>query len=327
MSSRFLFNVSLWDELEKRAAVAKSVRAAVAYVGTGASRMLTLKQGDQLVTDMSLRSVRAGVTNPHEIKVMLENGVQVFSRASLHAKFFILGTTVIVGSSNISRHSKECLDEAAVLTNDPAAVARARAIFEQLCTEPVRNDYLQRCLEEYRPPTFVPNPARGPQRRREAVQGKLWLIANLEHKEIPDEELASAARAVAGAAGKILDFERSEVDYLHYSKRAGFFAKLREGDWAIQCFPEGRGYEVWPPARFLKITHYDRGRGKRRYLLLFEQPKNGSPIRWSALKARASAVKLLKRATPRTGPIGNDAEADVVLRLWDSRGRFRPPGR
>lgn len=326
MPSRFLFNASLWGELERRVATARSVRAAVAYLGTGGSRMLALKRGDELVTDMSLRSVRAGATDPREIEIMLDNGVRVFSRASLHAKFFIIGGSVIVGSSNISRHAKKCLDEAAVLTNDPSAVARALSIFGQLCTEPVRKDYLEKCIAEYRPPRFVPAAGRG-SRRSAKAQGKLWLIAGLEHEEIPEGEVTLAARAVAGAAKKVLDFERSEVDYLHYSDKAHFFERLREGDWVIQCFPDGRGHEDWPPARFLEVKHHSRGGGKRRYLLLFEQPKRSQPIRWSTLRARASAVPGLKRVGPRTGPIGNDAEADVVLRLWDTRGRFRRPGR
>ncbi|MBI2392252.1 MAG: hypothetical protein HYV09_21875 [Deltaproteobacteria bacterium] len=154
MATRFIFNNALWDELAARVP-RHHVRAAVAYLGTGASRLLPLKKGDQLVIDMSLRAVRSGVTDPREVRTFLRRGVEVFSRATLHTKFFVLGNTVIAGSSNISRHAKDVLDEAAVLTDDGATVRRAISIFEELCTEPVRKEYLAKCLKEYRPPKFL----------------------------------------------------------------------------------------------------------------------------------------------------------------------------
>jgi phosphatidylserine/phosphatidylglycerophosphate/cardiolipin synthase-like enzyme len=155
MASRFLFNEALWDELGARIPKAKAVRAGVAYLGTGASALLPLRKGDKLVVDLSLRAVRSGTTDPREIQKFLRRGVEVFSRGSLHAKFFIIDKTTIAGSSNISKNAKDSLDEAAVLTDDPATTRRALATFEQLCTEPVRKDYLQKCLKEYRPTGFT----------------------------------------------------------------------------------------------------------------------------------------------------------------------------
>lgn len=87
---------------------------------------------------MSLASVRSGTTNPNEVRKLLRRGVEVYSRGSLHAKFFIIGRQVIAGSSNVSKHAKEVLDEAAIVTDDAATVRRANQIFAQLCTEPGR---------------------------------------------------------------------------------------------------------------------------------------------------------------------------------------------
>ena len=152
MASRFLFNETLWAELEARIPKARVTRAAVAYVGSGASGLLPLKKGDKLVVDMSLKAVRSGTTDPREVKRLLRSGVQVFSRGSLHAKFFVIDRLVIAGSSNISKHARHHLDEAAILTDDAATVRRAVSTFDQLCTEPVRKDYLEKCIAEYRPP-------------------------------------------------------------------------------------------------------------------------------------------------------------------------------
>jgi hypothetical protein len=84
----------------------------------------------------------------------MQRGLAVFSRPSLHAKFVIAGRTLIASSANVSRNSNESLDEAGIITSDPAAVQRAVDFFEKLCTEPVGKKYLAKCIKEYRPPKF-----------------------------------------------------------------------------------------------------------------------------------------------------------------------------
>jgi hypothetical protein len=324
MMSRFLFNEALWDELENRIPRAKVVRAAVAYIGTGGSALLPLRRGDKLVVDMSLRSVRSGTTDPKEIKKFLREGVSVFSRGSLHAKFFVTDGVLIAGSSNISRHAKDTLDEAALLTDDQAAIARAARTFDQLCTEPVRKNYLDKCIAEYRPPKFGNGPTASRKRRSKVTQARLWIIAGLRYVHIPEDEEAAVSRVVKKAEKKLLDFERSEVDYTHYTAPVGFFKQIREGDWVITCVKDKKGFDVSSPSRFLGIEDYPRGKGKRRYLLLLEKSTSGKAIRWSTFQQAApTSIAAVHRANPRTRPIANDADADALLRLWNARGVFR----
>ncbi|HET9767663.1 MAG TPA: phospholipase D family protein [Thermoanaerobaculia bacterium] len=324
MTSRFLFNQGLWAEIERVPAGKSRVYAAIAYVAKGGARLLRLRPGDVLVTDMSLASVRSGRTDPREIAKMLANRVEVYSRSGLHAKVVVTVSKAIVGSANISHHSKEHLDEAAILIDDRAVVNRARRFVAQLCTEPVRAAYLKKCLEEYNEPEFVPGGARrSPSARPRPQEGKLWIIGGLRPGELPAAETGHAARAVAKAAKKALDFEECTVEYLYYNQRCKFFDRLREGDWALHCFAEGRGFEVWPPARFLGIAHHPRGRGRLRHLLLFEEPKAAAPIRWTQLRALVPRIGAFVKAGPRTAPLASDQEADAVLRLWDRRGRLR----
>jgi len=321
MASRFLFSATLWNELSARVPKAKKVRAAVAYFGTGGATLLPLKKGDSLVVDMSLGRVRAGATDPREIKKLLLRGVNVFTRASLHAKFFVLDRMVLAGSSNISSHSKNTLEEAAILTDDAAAVQRATTTFDQLCTEPVRKDYLAKCLEEYRPPAFAGGGKRGKRGKRQQVQAKLWFIGGLVYRSIPASEEDVVEKVVKEAERKLMDFERSEVEYTHYPDKQKFMTRLREGDWLIPCIRKGERYEVWPPSRFLGIERYPRGAGKFRYLVLYEQPTDAESIAWSTVRKRAAAVALSSK--PRTVPIASETDADTILRMWDHRGRFR----
>lgn len=324
MLSRFLFSAGLWEELSTRVPKAKKVRAAVAYFGTGGAALLPLKKGDTLVVDMSLGRVRAGATDPKEIKKLLLRGVRVFTRASLHAKFFVLDRVVLAGSSNISSYSKHTLEEAAILTDDPATVLRATTVFERLCTEPVRKDYLAKCLKEYRPPAFGGGGGAKPRKRgkkERVTQAKLWLIGGLVYRNIPASEKDEAEKVVKTAARKLLDFERSEVTYTHYPEKQKFMTNLREGDWLIPCIRDGGEFDVWPPSRFLGVERYSRGVGKHRYLVLYEQPLDAKSSAWSTVRKRAAAVAL--PAKPRTVPISAEADADTILRLWDHRGRFR----
>lgn len=323
MVSRFLFNETLWEELDARIPKARRVSAAVAYLGTGAASLLPLRDGDRLVVDMSLPCVRAGTTNPYEVQKFLNRGVKVFSRVRLHAKFFILDKTTIAGSANISKHAKQSLDEAAIATDDPATTRRALAIFEQLCTEPVRKDYLRKCIKEYQPPKFTAGThAMG--KRPRLSQGKVWIVSGLTYRNVPEREEKLLERVIEKAKKKLLDFEHADVDSLQYPAPQPFFGRLREGDWLITCVGDGSGFDVAPPARFLGVEHYPRGAGKQRYLLLYEAPTNAGTIRWLTFrKAAPRHVAATQRARPRTTPITDESEADALLRLWDSRGRFR----
>jgi hypothetical protein len=324
MAARFLFNADLWAELAVRLQKAERARVAVAYLGTGASRLLPLREGHRLLVDMSLRSVRSGTTDPREVKKFMAKGVRVFSRGSLHAKFFVFDRVVIAGSCNISGHAQNVLDEAAILTDDTSAVARASSTFDRLCTEPVRGEYLRRCIKEYRPPHFAGQTQEDRKRRKRVDQGKLWVIGGLVHQGVPAAEETKAERVRKRAQRKLTDEGRFEVDDINYARPERFFKALREDDWIIQCVKDGAGFDVYPPSRFLGIDAYPRGPGKHRYLLLLETPVNAQSVRWQQLR-RSAAGKLhaIDRPRPKTLPVRSNEEADALLRLWDAKGRFR----
>ena len=96
MGTRFLTSEPLWNEIRNRVRRAKHARVAVAYFGTGRSKLLPLRRGHKLVVDLSIASVRQGVTNPSEIRTLQRRGVEVFSRGTLHSKFFLFDETLIV---------------------------------------------------------------------------------------------------------------------------------------------------------------------------------------------------------------------------------------
>lgn len=318
MSAKFLSKRAIWTELEARIQRAKRVRAAVAYVGQGGAEILRLRAGDRLVVDMSLRAVRAGATDPREVRKLIGDGVVVYSCETLHSKFFVVDDVVIAGSANASNRARDVLDEAALMTDDAAAVKDARAVHDALCSQLVREHYLAQCIEQYRPPAFVPGPAK-PSSRKNGGR-RLWIIGGLRAADLPRNEIEEATKAEKQAKTKIRNYHRAEVDYCHYTFRLKFFDQLRESDQIVTCVSDGRGCAVSPPGHFLGLHSYPRGEGKRRYLLQYESPLKATKVGWS--RVSRALPPAFRRDKPRTVLVQEREDVDAILRLWDEDGRF-----
>ncbi len=119
---------------------------AVAYLSAGMFGQLPLGTDDVLVVDVSERAVRNGSTDPAEVRRYVNADVRVFRRQGLHAKVFVLGDTLIVGSANVSKRSSSGgLIEAAYLPRTRRDVSTAREwISAELTTRPVTVEYLDR---------------------------------------------------------------------------------------------------------------------------------------------------------------------------------------
>jgi hypothetical protein len=324
-TTRFLSNASLWREIGSHADSASRVQAAIAYFGTGGADLLPLKKGDTLLVDMSLGAVSGGATNPKEIRRLMKREVQVFSRAGLHAKFMLAGNTLIVSSANVSGRSRTTLDEAGVLTTDVAAVKRARGFLERLCTEPVRDEYLKKCLAAYRTPRFVGGGRRSGTRRRRDVQAKLWIIGGLVYGDVPEKERETVDRLTRKVA-KSNKVKEISVGEMHYPHKQGYFDNLRLGeDWVVCSVLNGdndvRFAEA--PARVLDVISYPRGRGKRRWIVFVEKAAQAQDMPMRNFRSRVrKIVPKLDRTSPRTRAIDDEEQADAILRLWTHAGRI-----
>lgn len=323
--TRFLANEALWQEIEARVREAKRVRVAVAYLGRGGATLLPLKRGDRLVVDLSINAVHQGVTNPTEIRTLVRRGVEVFSRGSLHAKFVLADRTLIASSANVSHHSKTVLDEAGLMTTDASAVRRAADFFEQLCTEPVGDEYLKRCIAEYRPPTFkAAGDARQPRGKvtRRVVEAKLWFVGALESLDLTDQARDSIARVERRHEKRLKQPERTTVSWIRYSRVPKFLAQLCLGDWVVDCMKDGPGRYVGPPKQVLGLNEWVSSRDKRYTLLLLESPIDGESMTLTRFRKRISRIQPeLDRPNPRTKAIVNQSVADDILRLWTPTGR------
>lgn len=321
MSTRFLANDSLWNEIQDQIRRAKHVDAAIAYIGKDGVDLLPLRKGDRLVVDLSMATVRQGATDPREVRKFKKRGVQVFTRGSLHAKVVITDKNLITSSANVSKNSKQVLDEAGIITRDPAAIRRALCYFDELCTEPVRDEYLKACIKAYRPPEFHGG---GRQRKsqKRVRQAKLWFIGGLHSIEVSEAENRKIEKFEKKAERKLKHPEKTSIIWIRYGRRPKFMDHIRLGDWVIECITEGNVKYVYAPAQMIDEASYVLDNAKKKYLLMLESPDSSEPMTLATFRRKVKSYEpMLDKGNPRTRPIMSDEHADRILRLWTPAGR------
>lgn len=184
----FLSNEPLWQEIKNIIHDTKRADVAIAYLGQGGADRLPLKSGSRLVVDISKKTVKAGGTDPREIKKLIERGVEVFTRPNLHAKVVLTKAVMICGSMNVSGRSEKELEEAAIMTSDPVAMDRARDFIDRLCKQPVLPEYLKECMKLYEPPS-IGGPRGNKNHRVKRTKPTQLRVLSLVDGNIPDDEL------------------------------------------------------------------------------------------------------------------------------------------
>jgi hypothetical protein len=323
-TATFLTNEVLWQTIVDRIKTASRVDAAIAYFGQGGAKLLRLRHGHRLVVDMSPATVKAGATDPREVEKLINRGVDVFTRRNLHAKVVVADKALISGSANVSKHSRDTLDEAAILTTDESAVRRAREFIERLCTEPVRPEYLKECKLLYRPPRFGGAKTGAKSKVQRAAHAKLWMV-NLTEATLPEDEVERFEVGEVTARSLVKDNERSRVDSFHWSSKPRMAEELEIGDRIIQYMTwKDRSVTVQAPGQLLHVDHYVRNSasGKERWVFHLEVPRRGESLSWADFRR---AAKLLLNpqgiAAPRTRAVRDVAIADGLLSFWTPGGR------
>lgn len=291
----FIAGDDVWKTLRDVARRAKGPkRIAVAYLGDGAGDLIHLGEGDQLLVALTEANCKAGCVSPREVSRLLDRGVDVFvDEDDLHAKVYILGDVLVVGSPNLSKHSATTLHEAVLVSRDAAAVRDAVAWFDERCTNPVSSAWLDVCARAYRPP-------RRPPRRgsRKSITGRVWLVG-VKPMELPDDELQE------WEAGEIEAEDEAEdgvgIETLRFLGASLFAREVKRGDLVIQVWKDGRSRRIYSHARVLHVLRTKSGRGAAIAYVYVEERAKPAPISWKAFKSRMAeeGVKLGQDVTTR----------------------------
>lgn len=252
-------------------------RIAVAYFGRGAANLLPLKQGSVLVIDFSEASVKSGRVDPAEVLRLIKHGVEVHSVSNLHAKVFVAGQTVFIGSTNASQSSAGTLIEALAQTRDKAFVRQATAFVESLRGEHITPEHARQMEKLYKPPAWGTGRPRTRKARSTAsaptpTHARTW-VTQLKTEPWTDAELAAEGRGYPIAKRQLKSTRRFDVEDFAWSK-ADFARRVKKHDLVVQVTKgPDRRIVVSPPERVLHIQAYSAKKGVSGSVVFTEEPR------------------------------------------------------
>lgn len=222
---------------------------AVAYFGIGGAKMLPLRKGSKLVVDASSESVKTGRTNPYELIKLYKSGVEIFSLPRLHAKSFVIGGHLIVGSTNVSNNSATKLNEAVFVSKDALQIRAAKSYINGLCREDLGYESLLLLCKIY-------NTA--PQNREDFIANGIPTsnvhVVNLEDYQMSDEQHVLHTKALNEAEKKV-NTKRHYIDFFTYD----FPNKFDIGSKIIQVYQRGNRRYIFPIGTIVKIRSTQNG--------------------------------------------------------------------
>ena len=231
-----------WPAITKAVSSCRGkVYAASGYVSDGAYELLPLKSGDVLVCDASPQTVRSGATVPRALRPFLKEGVEVWSKAGLHAKVVVLPRRAFVGSANASNNSARRLFEATLETTNLAEVQELRSFVQELRLSPVTESVI-RGLEALVPKRPKLGPAATDPARLPTTVDRL-LVIDLATGDFTaqDERALENGKATAREKARASATDYSLTEFAFSTKE---LEDLADGDWVL-CVVDS---EPEPPA-------------------------------------------------------------------------------
>jgi len=304
--SRQLLSDDVWTQLTKAATSSrKPAHIAVAYFGTSGAKLLPLPPGSVLVVDASEAAVRSGQTNPSELIKLYRKGVKIHSYEGLHAKVYVFGNAVFVGSANVSKNSRDRLREAASRSSAASDVRAAREFVQSLMTLELGLGELRKLESMYE------------KRRRRSTRGgskqrvrKPALFVNHFHfDELPKQE-EDRESIGANAAKKLLrSTGRHEVS--SYWPYKSYAPPWRRADTLIpiEFDSAGKIARIYPPERVLM-----KREGIRRRFFYVEED-----LSLRSMTYRRATSKISRRAANalrRDGIVRDRNTVNELLKLF-----------
>lgn len=308
---------NLWPTITRLAKKAKRKHVAVAYLGTGATRLLPLRKDDVLVIDMSTDAVKSGQTNPYEAEKYVKKGVKVYTCSNLHAKIYVFDATLLIGSANVSQHSKNNLIEAGLMCRDKAVLTQALGLIRSLQAEPATPKYIELCRKLYEPP----RPWRDTKKKRKhfptPLHSRLWLLS-ISPVDLSEEEEALCHDGEERASKKIKDTRKFDLSSIRWTGKSGISRCIKEGDLVVQIWNDKKKRKVYPPSRVVQLTHF-QSFDERKSPMMFihiEEPSHPSLMSWPAFKEKVEKAGV--------GNIGRNPQREIrsvqavhtILGLW-----------
>lgn len=302
----------LWSRLTALAQRSNGAFVAVPYFSTGASKLLPLKKGSTLVVRFDREAVSCGQVNPKEVIQLIKAGVEVHACANLHAKIFLFGSTVIVGSANVSSSSANSLIEAGVEVKARRFAATCRRFVESLAGDKVGLEFARTMVRLYRPPQGESARHSKARKVRRVLprHSDLWLVP-LVSMYWNDIDYVQEEAGWSRAEKALTNPRKSEIETFVWWG-PGFLDSVKRGERVLMATKmDKRKVLVSPPGRVLDIRRY-RDKSRRKAIVYLEVPNDK---RRRDMRAVLKSLGLVARAlgNPRRAKRIHDPELLYTL--------------
>lgn len=303
-----LITRKIWGALSTQARKTKTKSfVAVAYFGKGGARLLPLRKDSILLVDASEGAVKSGQTSPAELFKLYYKGVHIYSKACLHAKIYILGNVVYIGSANVSNHSKNTLKEILFKTNDKAVIKEAKEFILSFCHVPFGDEKLKKLQKIYRPPNFSGN-KRIKLRKPSNISFDYPLFTvQLEPYDYDDEEQRHSDKGNAEIKDKRKNKSRHYTD--EFIVEGNFIPK--KNDYIVQVEKIGKEYFVSPVGQLIHKHGWHSGNVKKTLCFIELPDKNRKNLKTILNKLTPAERKYIKKDKKQSKSF-----TDKMLSLW-----------
>jgi len=311
MTTAHLLTTTVWRDITDAAKKhPNDCKAAVAYFGRGANKLLPLKTGSILVVDMSEAAVGSGRTSPKDILSLIKAGVEVHSVRNLHAKVFAFPRRAFVGSTNVSHSSADGLIEAAISSGDRSVISAVRTFVDSLRGERISTQRAKALLKIYKPPQFG-RAKRRIGKTRVPQHSTLWLVP-LVIEPWEKRDLEEADRGRPEARRRMRSTRTFTLDEFWWHG-AQFVEKVQPGDLVLQIVKEQNQTFVTRPATVTYIRKY-QDHGKHRAIVFVEIPRGSRRLNLKrALRVLGPAASELRKVRSSPRVVRNLARAHSIL--------------
>ena len=313
MKTEFLTE-EIWPMIKLLSKKSKSTKIAVAYFGSGASKLINFKRDDILLVAMTIGNVKAGQVNPHEIEILYKMGVHIYSMVNLHSKVFLFDNYLIVGSSNASFNSEIKLVEAAILTTNTNSIRGANEFFKLNCVEQVDQTYISLCKKQYSPPKAIPYIAKDIQKRGFKGQfSPLWVLSTAPMKEdYHPDDIKLFNKRLPTFERELKNKNKYEVDKICYPISHRVISKIKAGDIFIKIHSQNNRSYVCEPTRVLGVIKNTK---TKKAQLLYEEKKISKTKQWKPLEIilRKNKISGIKKVSSRR--IENENTKKLLLNI------------
>ncbi len=286
-----------------------------------------LRQGDVLICALTEHTAAQRTVCPLEVQRLQDQGVKVYTQESLHAKLYLFGNIVAVGSPNLTSHSLNALDEACLLTDNPCVVEDVRAWFRNHRGQLVTPDLLARCVEAYSkssapaPPQTVADQLSRPIHPGDfyGPQHPLWVVG-VTPTTFPRSEARQREEGERRAEEVLSNPAAYEVASIRWTWKPSTVG----GDIIVQLMKQRKQWCIYPHARVLGVTpvaHGERSKETVCYVHIEKLRERGDAplsLSWEVFREECHREGLYLPATPddlEELPIVSWNQKLLVLRL------------